>query len=629
MKPTIKQTLAALLSAIALTTALPALAQPVTLAGTNYFYNFDDLAVNAALPGEWVIYTLATSTSLGTLNASLKGGPTNGWADTSGAFKDYASTTNYGAGTNFLGSEAVTNQNAAVNRALGVRPIGATDAGNAFVLKVANTTGLGKFKLDVDMLLLNVQPRSNNWTLDFGVSPDGSSAPTSFSVVSNNFFGTFTNAGAFGAYHRTLDFGSLLDNQPGPIWIRIWNTASIGAGSRPTVGLDNYNLGFTNIPVVVLPPAITAAPQSATTYVGDAFTFNVANNGTAPFTYQWYKNDFNTPVGTGAAALLIAPVTTGDAGNYYVIVSNSAGSATNNPPATLTVGTRTPIPTTIYNLHTNQDSVNWSPVDTTNFYTVTGVVITRTNMTAATSASFFIEDTNSLCGIDVFIGGDTSTRPAYGDVITVTGPLGQFNGLLEYNLNVSNPTHIVQNLGPSGYDVPAKPFNFASAGNVALMETNYEGSLVVVSNVLIQYGGTGTNYPSGATLNLTNQSGQVFTMFVDARTTDIAGQPIPAGLVNITGYISQFDSSPPFTSGYQLVPTYAGAIVAGTPVVNPIPLSVIFASGSAAFNWTDASFVLQDSTNVAGPYTTIAGASTGFSTNTTSAPTMFFRLYHP
>lgn len=628
MKKTIKQTLTALLGAIALTAAMPALAQPVTLTGTNYFYNFDDLAVNSALPGEWVIYTLATSTSLGTINASFKGGPTNGWADFTGGFKDFSSVTNYGAPTNFLGTESVVIQNAVGNRSLGVRPISATDSGNAFVLKVANTTGFGKFKLDVDMLLLNAQPRSNNWTLDFGVSPDGSSAPTSFSVVSNNFFGTITNAGAFGSYHRTLDFGSLLDNQPGPIWIRIWNTASIGAGNRPTVGIDNYNLGFTNVPVVILPPTITAPPQSATTYVGDAFTFNVANGGTGPFMYQWYKDNFNNPVGTDSASLLIAPVSAGDGGNYYVIVSNSAGSATNNPSATLTVGTRTPIPTTIYNLRTNQDSVNWSPIDTTNFYTVTCVVISRTNMTAATSASFFIEDTNSLCGIDVFIGGDTVTRPAYGDVITVTGPLGQFNGLLEYNLNSANLTHIVQNLGPSGYNVPAKPFNFASAGIVALMETNYEGSLVVVSNVFIQYGGTGTNYPSGATINLTNQSGQIFTMFVDARTTDIAGQPIPAGLVNITGYISQFKSSAPFTNGYQLVPTYAGAIVAGTLIVSPIPLSAVFATGSATFNWTDASFVLQDSTNVAGPYTTISGASTGFSTNTTSAPTMFFRLYH-
>ena len=484
MKTHIQQLLTAFLSAVAVTVAIPAMAQPITLTGTNYTQNFDSLTASG-LPGEWILYTSATPTTLGTINTAFKGGATNGWADTSGGFKNFSSVTNYGAGTNFLGTESVATQNVVINRSLGVRPVSATDSGNAFTIKLANTTGFGKFIVDVDMLLLNPQSRSNNWQLDFGISPDGSSAPTSFTSVSNNFFGTFTNASAFGAFHRSISFGNLLDNQPGPIWVRIWNTATTGAGSRPTVGIDNFVLGFTNLPPAVLPPTITTPPASQTVYIGDTVTLTVANSGTAPFTYQWYKNNFSTPVGASTASLLISPVTAGDAGNYYVVVANAAGSATNNPPATLTVGTRTPIVTTIYNVRTNQDSVNWAPIDTTNFYTVTGVVISRTNMTTSANASFFIEDTNSLCGIDVFIGGDTTTRPAYGDTITVTGPIGQFNGVLEFNLNSANPTHIVNNLGPSGYTVPAKTFSFVSSNNVPLMETNYEGSLVVVPNVLV------------------------------------------------------------------------------------------------------------------------------------------------
>ena len=603
-------------------------AQPVTLTGTNYSQNFDSLTASG-LPGEWLIYQNATVSALGTLVTAFKGGATNGWADTGGGFKNFASVTNSGSGTNFLGTEAVAVQNTDVDRCLGVRPVSATDAGNAFTLKVVNTTGFGKFKLALDMMLLNPQGRSNNWTVDFGISPDGSSAPTSFTVVSNNFFGTFTNASAFGFFRRNIDFGNLLDNQPGPIWIRVVNlSASIGAGSRPTVGIDNYSLGFTNIPPVVTPPVITTAPQNTTAYVGESVSLTVANSGTAPFTYQWYKNNFSTPVGNGTAILTYSPVSAGDAGNYYVVIANTAGSATNNPAAVLTVGTRTPIPTTIFKVRTNQENVNWSPIDTTNFYTVTGIVISRTNMTTSVNASFYIEDTNSLCGIDVFIAGDTTTRPAYGDTVQVTGPIGQFNGILEFNLNSINPTHIVNNLGPSGYTVPPKAFSFTSAASVGLMETNYEGSLIIVTNVSLQYAGL-SNFVSGASFNMTNGSGQTFVLFIDSRLGDIVGQPIPTNVASITGYVSQFKSSAPFTSGYQLVPTYLGAIVTNASVINPIPLSFSYTGGNTmSFTWADGSFSLQSSTNVAGPYSPIVGAATGFSTNTAAAQ-MFFRLYHP
>jgi hypothetical protein len=286
-----------------------------------------------------------------------------------------------------------------------------------------------------------------------------------------------------------------------------------------------------------------------------------------------------------------------------------------------------PIPTTIAALRTNQDDNVWTPLDTTNLYTVTGVVISRVNMTTPANASFFIEDTNSGCAIDVFIGGDAATRPAYGDVVQVTGPVGQYNGLMELNLSASNPTHTVSDLGPSGYDVPAKPFAFASMSDVPFMETNVESSLVVVSNVFIQNGGTGASFASG-NLILTNQANQTSTLYIDSRLTDIIGQPIPGGPVNITGYMSQFDSASPYTAGYELIPTYSGAIVSAPPIVTPIPLVFSTDGGGLTLSWTDASFTLQSSTNVSGPYTDVNGATNPYSPDTSSGST-FFRLYHP
>ncbi len=69
--------------------------------------------------------------------------------------------------------------------------------------------------------------------------------------------------------------------------------------------------------------------------VGQSVTFSVTAAGTSPFTYQWYKNSA-VIAGATAATYTISSVQTTDAGNYYAIVSNSAGSTTSDT-ATLTV----------------------------------------------------------------------------------------------------------------------------------------------------------------------------------------------------------------------------------------------------------------------------------------------------
>jgi hypothetical protein len=66
-----------------------------------------------------------------------------------------------------------------------------------------------------------------------------------------------------------------------------------------------------------------------------------------------------------------------------------------------------------------------------------------------------------------------------------------------------------------------------------------------------------------------------------------------------------------------------------TITVNRIPLSFQWSRPNLTLTWSDPSFSLQSSTNVTGTYTTISGASSGFTTNTTSSSMKFFRLYHP
>jgi hypothetical protein len=89
------------------------------------------------------------------------------------------------------------------------------------------------------------------------------------------------------------------------------------------------------------------ADQTTQLVLGSTITLSVSSNGTPPFSYQWRKNGANIP-GANSASLALSNVSAADAGNYSVIVSNSAGSTTSDlaivtapsipviPPAILT-----------------------------------------------------------------------------------------------------------------------------------------------------------------------------------------------------------------------------------------------------------------------------------------------------
>jgi hypothetical protein len=91
---------------------------------------------------------------------------------------------------------------------------------------------------------------------------------------------------------------------------------------------------------IIVPPAITTQPLSATNVMGTTAGFSVAASGTAPV-YQWQMNGVNLAnagrvSGALSPALTISNVQTNDAGNYSVIVSNAAGNLTSTS-AVLTV----------------------------------------------------------------------------------------------------------------------------------------------------------------------------------------------------------------------------------------------------------------------------------------------------
>jgi hypothetical protein len=81
-------------------------------------------------------------------------------------------------------------------------------------------------------------------------------------------------------------------------------------------------------------PTITTQPASLTVATGASAAFSVVASGSS-LTYQWYKSG-TALSGETASSYTISSVTAADAGTYYVIVTNTAGSITSSS-ITLTI----------------------------------------------------------------------------------------------------------------------------------------------------------------------------------------------------------------------------------------------------------------------------------------------------
>ncbi len=124
---------------------------------------------------------------------------------------------------------------------------------------------------------------------------------------------------------------------------------SIGGGSVGTTAFrmtfDHLALSASSDPGAATAPSVTGSFGPTARALGESVTFSVTASGSAPFTYQWLKN--NTPVPDATAATLtLGNLVATDAGTYTVRVGNAAGSVTSSAftltvtatPATITLG---------------------------------------------------------------------------------------------------------------------------------------------------------------------------------------------------------------------------------------------------------------------------------------------------
>ena len=379
-------------------------------------------------------------------------------------------------------------------------------------------------------------------------------------------------------------------------------------------------------------------PLSITNAEGSTVTFTAAAVGTGPISYQWYSNNASFPLsGATSPSLTLTAISTNQAGNYFVIATGGTGLMGTSSNAILTV--TAPIYTNIAYLRSLVPVADWSLNGTSEvsptLYTVQGVITTFTNLTSGNTASYYLQD--STGGINLFVTGDSTFRPALGDVVTATGVLSSYYENLEIDV-VSGAEYQVyeivtnaQTMMPETNALPTPtllPWGYVAANTPLPVATNLQGTLVTMTNVYFAAGG-GVFSSSTANYAISNAAGLTFDVFVSEQETNFDGQPIPSFASSVTGVLyvdapnyaiivtrySDIVTNAP--SAPVTITNLAGAITAGTnftltwtAVPNAASYSVLYSTDlSMAFTNKLASGLTF--TNTLGTYTDILRTNSG------------------
>ncbi len=521
-----------------------------------------------------------------------------------------------------------------------------TNSPSDFYQFVVATTGYGSIAVSYDQVGSGTGPGNFN----FQYSTDGINFITFSNYTLPSTITGWSSGTANPGSTFTFDLSSVtaLENQP-LVYFRVADasTTAINGGTVGTGGtgrIDNVAVSGT----VPGPASIVVDPSNTNVNYGDTFTLSATVNGTAPIYYQWYyftngsmttNTLVNGPSGFGPgtisgatnSSLTLGFVDTNQAGNYFLVASNSFDPPATSHVAAVTVTVAAPIVTNIAYLHTLHNA-NYALTDTTNLYQVEGIVTTSGDMVSSGGQSAYFQDASGA-GMDLFwFPGDVNySLPNQGDHIRVTGKLSQFNGALEIQIT-ANPAQKLEVLDTGNTLPTPKFFDFSKGIYPDAMEgyiTNgnqvvpaVEGSYVVISNVFLGITNSGGLLIPDQTIFCTNLTGQKFFLRVPnnalAQTTFTS---LPGAFAtSVRGVMSQFQSSGTvLTNLYAMYYDLPGNIEVGTPpviIIPPIISSIsitadgVVLSGTNNNGTTAGNYAVLSTTNLTLPLSSWTAVST-------------------
>ncbi len=218
--------------------------------------------------------------------------------------------------------------------------------------------------------------------------------------------------------------------------------------------------------------------------------------------------------------------------------------------------------TPLQDLKTNDSDglSTWAQAPSVN---VTGIVTSTIELGTGTAGPGTIQD--SQTGIAIY-GNFFASQGGVkvGDsVIVIDVRVSPYNGLTELGYNSTSSVQIIS----SGHTITPAEIKLADFSQGWNGFEKYESMLVTVKNV--------TFTDTASTFSLNGRSGWSYhiTDGVDTvqfrivkNTPYYIDKPIPKGLVNITGIVSQYDNSAPYNDGYEIFAVDSASISPVTTV---------------------------------------------------------------
>ena len=193
--------------------------------------------------------------------------------------------------------------------------------------------------------------------------------------------------------------------------------------------------------------------------------------------------------------------------------------------------------------------------------TITAVATCEpTLFSSGSGAGFYVQDATGGINIYSYELPGFSTGP--GDTLQITGEIAQYNGLVEISPDTQGD-YVFVGSGPA-----PDPMQLA----------RHQGMSEAVEGLLVRAGDPGAGewvtiagdpVQSGAGWNLTAWNGQTSIAVRVGTSTGIDVSGIHAGdRFFITGIGGQYDSEPPYDSGYQLLPRYQSDLLPFSPSIS-------------------------------------------------------------
>lgn len=206
-----------------------------------------------------------------------------------------------------------------------------------------------------------------------------------------------------------------------------------------------------------------------------------------------------------------------------------------------------------------QNNSQGVPIDTGQFKTISGIVTCGNEF----GGPSYVQDNTS--GIGVFYTEFSSTAHI-GDSVIVTAKVSQFNGFTEltYSTVGGTPSYTIVNSGHTVQPVVITLQQFNS--QVWNGHEEYEGKLIRINGLTITGSGT---FQANTNYSVTDATG-TGQLRID-NNTNLVGTQIPTGMFDCVAEGSQFDSSPPYSSGYQFLPRFTTDIIQNSGPVILVP----------------------------------------------------------